>query len=43
LNDMWFFKSILRSEEARKNNIAFVSKRHHCVDEKTKRKCVQIA
>jgi hypothetical protein len=41
LNDMWFFKSILHSEEARKINIAFASKEHHCADEKTKRSCVQ--
>jgi hypothetical protein len=32
----------LHSEEVRKNNIAFVSKKHHCADEKTKRSCVQI-
>ncbi len=43
LNDMWFFKSILHSEKARKNNIAFALKKHHCVDEKTKKSCVQIA
>jgi hypothetical protein len=43
LNDIWFFKSILHSEKARKNNIAFASKKHHCIDEKTKRNCVQIA
>jgi hypothetical protein len=40
---MWFFKSILHSEEARKNNVAFASKKHHCADEKTKRSCVQAA
>jgi hypothetical protein len=40
---MWFFKSILHSEEARKNNIASASKRHHCADEKMRRSCVQIA
>ncbi len=42
LNDMWFFKSILHSEEARANNVASTSKEHHCVDETTKRNCVQI-
>jgi hypothetical protein len=41
-NDMLYFKSILHSEKARKNNVAFASKEHHCVDEKTKRSCVQI-
>jgi hypothetical protein len=40
LNDMWFFKSILHSEEARTSKIAFASKEHHCVDETTKRNCV---
>jgi hypothetical protein len=39
---MWFFKSILHSEEARANNVASTSKEHHCVDETTKRNCVQI-
>jgi hypothetical protein len=43
LNDMWFFKSILHSEKARKNNVAFTSKEHHCADEKTKKSCVQIS
>ncbi len=43
LNDMWFFKSILHSKEARKINIASASKEHHCADEKTKRSCVQTA
>jgi hypothetical protein len=33
----------LHSEKARKNNIAFALKKHHCVDEKTKKSCVQIA
>jgi hypothetical protein len=33
----------LHSEEARKINIAFASKEHHCVDEKTKKSCAQIA
>jgi hypothetical protein len=42
LNDMWFFKSILYLKETRKNNIAFASKEHHYVDEKTKRNCVQM-
>ncbi len=41
LNDMWFFKSILHSEEARENNVASASKKQHCVDEKTKRNCAQ--
>jgi hypothetical protein len=40
---MWFFKSILHSKKARKNNVVFASKEHHCADEKTKRNCVQIA
>ncbi len=43
LNDIWFFKSILHSEEARKNNVAFASKEHHCADKKTKKSCAQIA
>jgi hypothetical protein len=43
LNDMWFFKSILHSEEARKNNIAFASKKHHNVDKTTMTSRVQAA
>jgi hypothetical protein len=43
LNEMWFFKSILHSKEARKNNVAFASKEHYCADKKTKRNCVQTA
>jgi hypothetical protein len=33
LNDMWFFKSILHSEEARKNNVEFAFEEHHFVDD----------
>ncbi len=39
---MWFFKSILHSEKARKNNVAFASKKHRCVDETTMKSCAQI-
>jgi hypothetical protein len=33
----------LHLKEARKNNVAFVSKEQHCADEKTKKNCAQIA
>jgi hypothetical protein len=39
---MWFFKSILHSEEARKNNVAFASEEHRCVNDTNARKCAQI-
>jgi hypothetical protein len=40
---MWFFKSILHLEKARKNNVAFASKEHYNVDETTMMNRVQIA
>jgi hypothetical protein len=42
LNDMWFFKSILHSEEARKNNVTSASEEHRCVDDTNARSCAQI-
>jgi hypothetical protein len=43
LNDMWFFKSILHSEEARKNNVAFAFEEHRCVNYTNVKNCAQIA
>jgi hypothetical protein len=39
---MWFFKSILHSKKARKNNVAFTSEEHRCVDDTNVKNCTQI-